>query len=235
MRALRTALALLAHLAGFVSLSTSRQYPREGSVLVLDDLTLDSALEQYPNVFLEFYAPWCGMCQKFQPKWMLMAKKYEEKGIDVVFGIVNAESSPKAAAQYSVSGYPALILISDGHRYNFDGGYEEASLDLFLTRIIIQPVIHLERMDERIENSDRAGIILHSGQTTDDYYYYRLAAKNHQYMDFFALPRNAENTERMGNITNSTIFILRRRGRKIIPFTGRISHFSVDNFFTEHK
>lgn len=56
-------LALL--LVVLVALASS--YDMDGDVLVLHDADFPQVVQDLPYVMLEFYAPWCGHCQKLEP------------------------------------------------------------------------------------------------------------------------------------------------------------------------
>ena len=64
---------------------------------------------------IEFYAPWCGHCQKLEPEWKEAANKL--KGV-VKLGKVNADdaSNKDLAARFSVQGFPTIKYFKFGKK-----------------------------------------------------------------------------------------------------------------------
>lgn len=56
---------LLAQLFLLLTLSAVDQSPSPSEILSLTSETFASALKQYPNLLVQFYAPWCGQSEKF--------------------------------------------------------------------------------------------------------------------------------------------------------------------------
>lgn len=65
---------------------------------------------------MEFYAPWCGHCQRLTPEY--------EKAAKALKGIANiaAVDATKENTGVSVQGYPTLRFYNDGKETDYNGG-----------------------------------------------------------------------------------------------------------------
>ena len=78
------------------SISTSHAYPSL-QVIKSDSLWI-----------VEFYAPWCGHCQRLTPEYTKAAKAL--KGV-VKLGAVNADEHKSLGGQYQVQGFPTIKVF----------------------------------------------------------------------------------------------------------------------------
>lgn len=90
------------------------------SVTVLTDDTLGAAI-QGGDMFIEWYAPWCGHCKKLAPLWdSELPSALESSGVKV--GKVDATANSVSGFQVGgVRGYPTLIMVSKGKAHKYAG------------------------------------------------------------------------------------------------------------------
>jgi len=90
-------------------------------VTVLDPSNFDSiVLDSSKEVFVEFYAPWCGHCKRLTPIWDKLASVFKTDK-DVVIASLDADAHKDLGSRYGVTGFPTLIYYSKtdktGDRY----------------------------------------------------------------------------------------------------------------------
>ena len=87
-------------------------------------------LKSEKPVLVDFWAPWCGPCRMLAP---ILAEVAAEKGDKIKVGKVNVDENPELAAQYGISGIPAMLLFKDGKVVATSVGFKpKAELDAFI-------------------------------------------------------------------------------------------------------
>ena len=71
-------------------------------------------------VLVDVWAPWCGPCRTMAPMFEAAAAGLEP---DVRLLKVNADEQPRIAADYGVSGIPALLLFRGGRLVSRNAGF----------------------------------------------------------------------------------------------------------------
>ncbi|KAG5485954.1 hypothetical protein CUR178_07548 [Leishmania enriettii] len=59
------------------------------------------------NVFVMFYAPWCGHCNNMKPTWLELADKFPVTG-DIIVARIDASAHRGIAKEFGISGFPTL-------------------------------------------------------------------------------------------------------------------------------
>ena len=72
------------------------------------------------NVFVKYYAPWCGFCKALAPTWVELADHFYEDD-DIVIADFDADAN--RAPGVDINGFPTLIFYPKDNKEGID--YEE--------------------------------------------------------------------------------------------------------------
>ena len=95
-------------------------------VKVLVGKSLHQFVKKVSNVFVEFYAPWCGHCKALTPIWEELGKKFKDR-TDIT--IAKLEATSNTPDSVHLGGYPTLILFTGGSVSNQHKYQGERTLD----------------------------------------------------------------------------------------------------------
>lgn len=95
--------------------------PPPSDVVVLTPENFDSIVyDKSKNVFVEFYAPWCGHCKRLAPTWEKLATVFKSDE-NIVVAKLDADAHKDVAGKHGISGFPTLKFYSkenkDGEKY----------------------------------------------------------------------------------------------------------------------
>eukprot|EP00116_Pleurobrachia_bachei_P012532 sb/3472794/ len=80
------------------------------------DLTVsnfDEIVSGDKNVFVEFFAPWCGHCKALAPEYEVVADSYT-RDPNVVIAKADCTVEKELASRFGVTGYPTLKFFKKG-------------------------------------------------------------------------------------------------------------------------
>jgi len=84
----------------------------DDNVLTITGNTFDElAFDPKKDVFVKFYAPWCGHCQKLAPVWSKLGQKVKNEGWDAKGVVVAKMDGDANDCIEEMSGYPKLVLF----------------------------------------------------------------------------------------------------------------------------
>ncbi|TMW62114.1 hypothetical protein Poli38472_009607 [Pythium oligandrum] len=89
-----------------VSALVQAEYGPKDAVTVLTEQNFEKEVLNSPDFWIvEFYAPWCGHCQKLEPEYKAAAKKLKQQAR---LGAVDATVHQSLAQKYNIRGYPTI-------------------------------------------------------------------------------------------------------------------------------
>ena len=73
------------------------------------------------NLLVEFYAPWCGHCHKFESSYMELGMELVE-GHGYKVGRVDITNNAAIMGRFGVQEIPSLFVYKEGETYQYTGG-----------------------------------------------------------------------------------------------------------------
>jgi len=114
--------------------SKARVAKAPSDVTILDPTNFDRIVkDNNKNVFVEFYAPWCGHCKSLAPIWEKLSSIYKNDE-DVVIANLDSDKYSELGSSYGVTGFPTLKFFpkNDKQGKPYNGGRELADLVSFI-------------------------------------------------------------------------------------------------------
>ncbi|XP_051488314.1 protein disulfide-isomerase A2 [Apus apus] len=94
----------------------SDELKEEDGVLVLHEHNFARALAEHQLLLVEFYAPWCGHCQRLAPAFAQAATTLRNESSPAWLAKVDATAQVALANEFGITSYPTLKLFRGGNR-----------------------------------------------------------------------------------------------------------------------
>ncbi|KAM4603332.1 protein disulfide-isomerase A2 [Polymixia lowei] len=145
----------------------SEQIPEDwdkGPVAVLVGTNFEAvALDPTKNVFVEFYAPWCGHCKELAPIWEKLGEKYADRD-DII--IAKMDATANEVESVSVSGFPTLKYYPAGGKevVDYSGSRDLETMSKFLDNGGVLPKEEKDDDNDDDDNDDEDEVTDESSQ-----------------------------------------------------------------------
>lgn len=107
-------------------LPTQEEIDAQSSVKLVAHNYLETLNDLSKDVFIEYYAPWCGHCKKLAPIWEELAEVYGSKNNDSKVVIAQVDhSNNDVETPIMVEGYPTIIFYPANGKINEKTGIRE--------------------------------------------------------------------------------------------------------------
>ena len=105
------------------------------SHIEVTDATIGEVLANNPVVVVDYWAEWCGPCQKFRPQFHAAASDY-----DAQFATGLIDENVEGVTALGVTTIPAVVVYKDGEVVGMrSGALDRAQLDDILTDFGVSP------------------------------------------------------------------------------------------------
>lgn len=132
------------------------------AVVTLVNSNFTNFIENNRAVLVEFYAPWCGHCQKLAPHYEAAAKDLQEKESPVVLAKVDASQENDLSKKYDIAGYPTLKFFREGKPEDYTGGRTKESIVKWIDDMT-GPSVHVAESGSAAQKIAETGSVVFLG------------------------------------------------------------------------
>lgn len=80
----------------------------------LKEANFNQAVETAPLAMVDFWASWCGPCQRLGPVIENLSDQYTEKAL---IAKVNIDEEPGLAQRFGVTSIPTVVFLKEGREF----------------------------------------------------------------------------------------------------------------------
>ena len=140
---------LLIILSLIIKIICIEKFPIDNETITLTDSTIEKAINQFENLIIYFYAPWCGHCKTFEPEYQKSSKILKKDNI--YLAKIDSSNNNLSAQKYKINGFPSILFFKNGVPFEFEGARSSRELIIWGRKKAGIP-IQLLKSKEDIEN-----------------------------------------------------------------------------------
>ncbi|KAG5271345.1 hypothetical protein AALO_G00178690 [Alosa alosa] len=133
----------------------TQDFAKTSDVLELGDADFDYIAAEHDTMLVEFFAPWCGHCQRLAPEYETAATQLKAK---VPLAKVDCTVNSETCGRFGVNGYPTLKIFRNGEESSaYDGPRTADGIVSYMSKQAgpsSTPLLSDEDLDAFINNFD---------------------------------------------------------------------------------
>lgn len=191
-------------------------------VLVLTQDNFKSELEKHKNLFIKFYAPWCGHCKQLAPKWEEMSGEFSVMPV----AEVDCTTHTEICGKYGISGYPTIKLLqSNGAVMDYDGPREKQDMMQWAEAMLKPALAEYDNIDDIKEKASKT--------SQPDIYYVMEGPQLLDKFEEFFTPMKGKHFFGFIKGVKERLYVM-REGVKL-EFKGKFDKASVQAFLQDNR
>jgi len=217
--------------------ATTSEFTLDEGVYVLTKDNFDNALREFEYALVEFYAPWCGHCQRLAPEYSQAAQKLAETNPEIKLCKVNAEDETDLAERYNIAGFPTIKFLIKGTEepIEYNGGRTASEIIAWLKKKTSSPTVEVASVEEAQKViSDNEVVAFFFGPTTSQAFedFKKIATR---FDDVFFINSNADEVRQKYEAQEGTLLLFIGNGEERTSFDGEFNAENVNNFINKNR
>ncbi|EKX50253.1 hypothetical protein GUITHDRAFT_85427 [Guillardia theta CCMP2712] len=155
---MRALLILL--VVGLVGVSRGQEDVDERDVIDLTPSNFDQTIAKYPNILVEFYAPWCGHCKQLKPHYAKAATKLKKEHPEVALAKVDADAHKELGTKFGVRGFPTLKWFVNGEPTDYEGGRTDDAIVTWIKKRMGPAAVQLNETSHLDDFKNKAEVVV---------------------------------------------------------------------------
>jgi len=162
-------------------------FTEDNHVIVLDKGNFNQVISTYENVLVEFYAPWCGHCQKLEPEYSKAAEYFKQEGKQVRLAKVDCTVEEEICKNFGIEGFPTLLIFMEGKPSEYTGGRTANTIIGWVKKKTEIPTVIIEKLSdlETVVQKAEVAVIFFGDEFDAGFKLYRKVASDNMEIPFF--------------------------------------------------
>jgi protein disulfide-isomerase A1 len=213
----------------------SAHFPEEEDVIVLSDPTFDHALEDFPQLLVEFYAPWCGHCKKLAPEYAKAGAELKRSGSKVKLAKLDATENKETADKYGVTGFPTLKWFDNGEIIEYSGGKTAGEIIDWINKKLgpaAKVISSLSELKQFIDDN-KITVVFFGKEDSTEAENFKKAVKSIEGAEYAITTDSAALSEY--GLSEPSIMMFKHHDDRKVNYTGNFDVKNMKEFVTTHK
>lgn len=206
----------------------------DSDVLILTGESFDEAVKNNPYIMVLFFAPWCGHCKAFSPKYEEAAAKIKAEGLPFVLAKLDADEYKEIGQKEEIGSYPTVKFYVHGNPVDYDGERTADDVINFLKKKSRPPSVLLQTKEDilKVEKEQGRRCILGSLNEEALKVYEDAGKSEDHYIFYHAKPEILK--EVFPEIAEGNVLLLKDYDERKVVYGNKLETESLRKFLEEH-
>jgi len=201
--------------------ASTSEFTLDEGVYVLTKDNFEKATNEFEFALIEFYAPWCGHCQRLAPEYAQAAQKLAESNPEIKLCKVNAEDETDLGEKFNIQGFPTIkFFVKNSEPIDYTGGRTSQEIINWLKKRTGSPTTEVNTVEDAQKFiSEKDVVAFFFGPTTSQSFEeFVKVARSFDDVEF--INSNSDEVKQKYEAKEGTLILLTDKGEEKVEFTG---------------